>query len=294
MRDTFRMFERSGIYYAQHNETGKQKSLRTKNKAEAIQKMNVLNSPARLAQFQYSLGIELIRKADPDAETRTWKVVFDECCSRGRESTRERWERIRKAASFNELLNLNLVETKPEDFHRVLSSGGSSINHYLRRLHNHALQMGWLHRPILPPKLWPKIEKKSRRSIRAEEHETIIGAEKNNERRLYYKFLWVTGAAQTDAAHLTADNIDWKSKLLAFKRMKTGSDVRLKIGAKIMAILKHLPKSGFLFPKISKTTNKARAAEFRRRCRLLGIKGVSLHSYRYAWAERAATSGYSR
>ena len=35
-----------------------------------------------------------------------------------------------------------------------------------------------------------------------------------------------------------------------------------------------------------------RATEFASRCRQLGIKGVTLHSYRYAWAERAKTAGY--
>ena len=35
-----------------------------------------------------------------------------------------------------------------------------------------------------------------------------------------------------------------------------------------------------------------RATEFRSRCRQLGISGVTLHSYRYAWAERAKTVGY--
>ena len=35
-----------------------------------------------------------------------------------------------------------------------------------------------------------------------------------------------------------------------------------------------------------------RATEFGQRCRQLGIKGVTLHSYRYAWAERAKTAGY--
>lgn len=34
-----------------------------------------------------------------------------------------------------------------------------------------------------------------------------------------------------------------------------------------------------------------RANEFRERSRGLGIEGVSLHSYRYAWAERAKTAG---
>jgi integrase len=35
-----------------------------------------------------------------------------------------------------------------------------------------------------------------------------------------------------------------------------------------------------------------RVTEFRSRCRQLGITGVTLHSYRYAWAERAKTVGY--
>jgi len=34
-----------------------------------------------------------------------------------------------------------------------------------------------------------------------------------------------------------------------------------------------------------------RATEFASRCRQLAIKGVTLHSYRYAWAERAKTVG---
>jgi integrase len=35
-----------------------------------------------------------------------------------------------------------------------------------------------------------------------------------------------------------------------------------------------------------------RATEFKQRCRGLGIDGVSLHSYRYAWAERTRKAGY--
>jgi integrase len=35
-----------------------------------------------------------------------------------------------------------------------------------------------------------------------------------------------------------------------------------------------------------------RATEFRQRCLDLGIRGVTLHSYRYAWAERAKVAGY--
>ena len=35
-----------------------------------------------------------------------------------------------------------------------------------------------------------------------------------------------------------------------------------------------------------------RSTEFKQRCDGLGIKGISLHSYRYAWAERAKVAGY--
>jgi integrase len=35
-----------------------------------------------------------------------------------------------------------------------------------------------------------------------------------------------------------------------------------------------------------------RGKAFIRRCRLARVSGVSLHSYRYAWAERAKTCGY--
>ena len=35
-----------------------------------------------------------------------------------------------------------------------------------------------------------------------------------------------------------------------------------------------------------------RATEFRQRCKGLGIEGVTLHSYRYSWAERAREAGY--
>src|SRR6266511_6165887 len=35
-----------------------------------------------------------------------------------------------------------------------------------------------------------------------------------------------------------------------------------------------------------------RGKAFMRRCKLVGVSGLSLHSYRYAWAERAKMAGY--
>lgn len=57
-------------------------------------------------------------------------------------------------------------------------------------------------------------------------------------------------------------------------------------------ILRSLLSSGPLFPYLQTVRAGDRATEFHQRCVGLGIKGVSMHSYRYAWAERAKTAGY--
>jgi integrase len=107
--------------------------------------------------------------------------------------------------------------------------------------------------------------------------------------------LYETGAAQTDAANLTAENIDWQSGILIYRRKKLGPQsepARLTIGRKLKALLQSLPRFGDLFPNIKTTSANHRSAELSRRCRIAGIAGVSLHSYRHAWAQRAKVCGY--
>ncbi len=59
-----------------------------------------------------------------------------------------------------------------------------------------------------------------------------------------------------------------------------------------MNLFKDLPAKACCFRICRRVRADDRATEFRSRCRQLGIKGVTLHSYRYAWAERAKTVGY--
>ena len=66
----------------------------------------------------------------------------------------------------------------------------------------------------------------------------------------------------------------------------------IHFGEEIEAILKRLPEIGPLFPYLQSVRSGDRATEFKQRCEGLGITGVSLHSYRYAWAERAKQCGY--
>jgi integrase len=173
--------------------------------------------------------------------------------------------------------------------------GAHSVNHYLRRLHNLALNLAWLAWPILAKHAWPKIIAARRRAITLEEHERIIAAEQNAERRAYYQLLWETGCSQTDAANLTADEIDRSSRLLVYHRMKLRIDsepARLSIGNRLLRLLEDLPKAGQLFPNLAALRNNDRATDFKRRCRSVQVEGVTLHSYRHAWAQRAKTAGY--
>ncbi len=66
----------------------------------------------------------------------------------------------------------------------------------------------------------------------------------------------------------------------------------IHFGPDIEVVLRQLPASGFLFPYLQTVRAGDRATEFKQRCDGLGIKGISLHSYRYAWAERAKQCGY--
>jgi integrase len=90
--------------------------------------------------------------------------------------------------------------------------------------------------------------------------------------------------------------VDWRNRIISFFRMKTRwrgcTPPQIRFGKEVEEILSNLPKSGPLFAYLSTVRAGDRATEFRQRCVGLGIQGVSLHSYRYAWAERARIAGY--
>ena len=66
----------------------------------------------------------------------------------------------------------------------------------------------------------------------------------------------------------------------------------MRFDDEVAEILRDLPGSGPLFPYLRSVRSGDRATEFHQRIAGLGIKGVSFHSYRYAWAERAKKAGY--
>ena len=278
------MFRRNGIYYSQDSATGQQKSLRTRDEADALKLLNARNEAHRQPVLNLHLARAYLTASDPAFVERTWQTVMEQLQSRGKDSSRARYASVFKSPSFDGLRNKKLLETTADDFFAVFKENKVAITYFLKRLHNFALSLGWIALPIVAPYLWPKYEPKDRRGITLDEHETILAKEKKAEWKLYLELLWETGAAQTDAVSFTAEDIDWQTRTISYFRQKTGSLAQFTISKKLETVLSHLPTTGVLFPNLSRFSESDRASRFRRRCQRAGVAGVTLHSYRYAWA----------
>src|SRR5664279_2319195 len=300
MKQQFGLIQRPwGVYYLKNKTTGDQTSLKTRERHEAERLLQAHNESESQPHFNLALARVYINGADPKLGTRTWQEVMEHIVAKKTDETRRRWDVAVLDKNFDCIRNLPVAETRPEHFDRALADGKVSTNVYLRRIHNHALGMEWLLKSVIPRLQWPRPVFKAKRAITAEEHAAIVARELNAERRDFYELLWHTGASQTDAACLVAEDVDWSSRTISYSRAKLKSrggigimPPLIRFGAAIEAILKRRPAVGPLFPYLCTVRAGDRATEFRQRCDGLEISGVSLHSYRYAWTERALKCGY--
>ena len=187
------------------------------------------------------------------------------------------------------------MQTTGEDLLTIVHANGNCVAHYLRRLHNLALDLGWLPWPILAKRAWPKIRSQSKRAITAEEHAAVIASEKNAERRAYYELLYETGAAQTDAANLTAEDIDWQNGVLVYRRKKLGpfsEPCRLTIGKKLRLCSTFFRHRAICFQTSSEHQQSTDLQNFAAGVALRESQASVSISYRHAWAQRAKACGY--
>lgn len=293
MKQRFILYRRgNGKFYAEDTATRKQESLHTNDRAKAIRLLHAKNEATEQPAINLQIARAYLAATDPQIATRTWQFVMDEAAKLKKGTTLIRWATAMRDKAFDSIRHLSILETRPEHFLRALENGTVCNNIYLRRVQNFALDMSWLPWPILPKKRWPKIQFKEKRGITWEEHQKILAGESNAELREFYKLLWHLGGSQTDMATLRADDIDWTNQTISYARMKTGSQAMIHFGDIVAELLRERPTTGFLFPQIAQWKESDRGKAFIRRCRLVGVSGVCLHSYRYAWAERAKTCGY--
>ncbi len=283
---------RGGMFYCKDTQTGSRTSLKTFDRKEAERLVFHKNEADGQPHINRRIGLAYLAAADPDLVRRTWRAVMDDILKDKHGPTLVRTERAMRDEAFKLIEDKLLVETRAEDLLEVLRAGGTCTNVFLRRLQNHALDLGWLPVAALPKKLFPKVKHQQKRAITAAEHARILAREGNPERRDYYDLCWHLGGSQTDVATLHAEDIDYQARSYCYGRHKTGSLGGTRLGPKAWELIVRRPRTGPLFPYLNTVREADRATEFHQRCVGLGIAGVSLHSYRYAWAERSANSGY--
>ncbi len=295
MKTRYRLIRRGsrgGAFYCVDTETGKRSSLGTITEDEARQIVEAKNQARRQPQLNLHIARAYLVGTDSGIATRTWQDALNAIIESKLGSTQKRWRCAAKEKALEGIRHRVIMETQGEHLLACLKAGTVSTNVHLRMLHNFCLSMNWLPWPLIPKRQWPRVRFKEKRAITAEEHRRIIAREPNPERQAFYQLAWHLGASQADLANLEASNVDWEQRVISFARKKTGSIALLRFGSDVGAVLRGLPATGPLFPYMRRVRSGDRATEFKQRCDGLGIKGVTLHSYRYAWAERAKIAGY--
>jgi len=292
------MYQRNGgMFYAKDRKTGRSHSLATADRGRAMRLLAAKNQAAEQPTLNVAMAKVYLSAQSPEFLSRTWGQLIELVAQRYEGATATRWKKFAKSDPLKSLINLPLYQTEAVHLLAVLDhkKAGVSTNVWLRILHNRALDLGWLLAPALHKRLWPKVRYKGRRGITAEEHARVLASENLADYRLFFRLLWETGGSQTDIVNLDAQDIDWPNQRLFYSRRKlasrSGGRASLVIGEGMRRVLQELPTNGPLFPRLRLLGENMRAGHFFKVCQRAGVNGVSLHSYRYAWAERACAAG---
>lgn len=299
MLNRYYLYQRrsSGIFFIQDRVAQKHQSLRTRDPVAAQRLFNARNQAAEQPMLNVAMAKAYLSGASPEMATRTWYDVMHAMEQGYQGETLIRWRKTMRSTPFASLLKVPLVYTNSGHFLSVLHypGAGTSTNKWLRIVHNRALDLGWLLSPVMARKAWPPVRSKRMKAITLQQHEALVETENDPEFRDYLQMLWETGGSQTDIARLHRRNVDLPNGVITYARQKLEhrgqGAAAIAIGARLREILARRPGEGTLFPKLAPQLEKIRASRFRKRADRLGFTDISLHSYRYAWAQRAKTAG---
>ena len=252
MKTKYTLFRRGGIYYSQDSATGQQKSLRTRDEAEALKLINARNEAHRQPVLNLHLARAYLTASDPAFVERTWQTVMEQLQARGKDSSRERYASVFKSPAFDGLRHKKLLETTADDFFAVFKDGKVSIICFLKRLHNFALSLGldcrcrWL-RPISGPNTNPKTGAASRRT----NTKAFWPRRKRRNGNCFWNCFGKRARRRATPRNFTAEDIDWQTRTISYFRQKTGSLAQFTISKALEKVLQQLPTTGALFPNLS-------------------------------------------
>jgi hypothetical protein len=212
--------------------------------------------------------------------------------ARGKDSSRERLRQRVQVAAFDGLRHKKLLETTADDFFAVFKDGKVSIVCFLKRLAQLRLE-SWLDCPA-DCRAVSLAEIRTQRPAR---HHAGRTPERFGRRR------------KTPSGNCIWNCFGKPARRRATRRTSrprtlTGRRGRFPISGKRPARWRSSPSARRWKPCCSSCRRPAHCsrscprsrpttapAGFRRRCHKAGVSGVTLHCYRYAWAERAKVVG---
>jgi hypothetical protein len=103
MKKKFRLFRRNGVYYTHNQETGKQHSLKTKDRGEAQELLRAHNQDARDKTLHERVAYVLLSHSDSESATRTWEAVMTAAGLTKQGVTKARWERAMRQKPFDSI-----------------------------------------------------------------------------------------------------------------------------------------------------------------------------------------------
>ena len=216
MQDRFKLFRRGVVFYCQDRSTGQQKSLQTRDKAEARRIIQAKNDTITQPLMNLVMARTYLVRARPENDHPHLGGRDGVFCDRSNDNTRMRHERVVRTKPMQFLKCKRLIETTADDFFEALKLGTNSTIAFLQTLHNDALGMGWIPAPILPRKMWPKMKKKEKRAITEAEHITLMAAVDDGMASVFSIALVHRRERRPTRANLTIANIDWKNRVLTY------------------------------------------------------------------------------
>ena len=168
MKQRYRLIrrgERGAKFYWVDGETGRRTSLGTASEAEARQIVLAKNQALRQPALNLHIARAYLSGSDAGAATRTWRQAMEQIVASKSGANQLRWRTAVGDKALAELRPRILIETRPEHLLAGVRQGTVSTNIFLRKLHNFALDMGWLPWPIIPKKQWPPVRYGNKRAI---------------------------------------------------------------------------------------------------------------------------------
>ena len=123
-----------GVFYVHDSETGKQESLGTRDRAEAMSLLNARNESVRQPQLNLQIAKAYLAGTDSGVSTRTWQNALDAIVETKNGSTKDRWRRAAKETALDLIRDRVIIETQAEQVLACLKAGTVSTNVHLRKL----------------------------------------------------------------------------------------------------------------------------------------------------------------